>query len=429
MVGKRSNYLRFYRALTGVMAPWVRMYLNFRAKKGKEDRERIGERFGRSSDPRPTGHLVWVHAASVGESISALPLIDRLSQARPNVNLLMTTGTVTSAQIMAERLPKGVTHQFVPVDLPESVEHFLDHWKPQLALWLESELWPNLVAAAGDRNIPMVLVNARLSEKSYRSWRRFPGMARALLSRFDSALAQNEDAASRLSELGAKNVRCAGNLKYAAAPLPASDNAVEELNRMLGDRPRWFAASTHEGEEAVAARVHITVKERMPALVTLIAPRHPERGTELAKLFDKLGLSVARRSAGEPITCSTDIYLADTLGELGVLYRNTTISFMGGSLIPHGGQNPLEPARLDCAILHGPHMFNFQGPVGDLLAAGASKTVANEHELTAAITGLLEDEDLARVRAVAGSRVGASAGQVLDETLNEVILHLPGAAV
>jgi 3-deoxy-D-manno-octulosonic-acid transferase len=406
------------------MTPGVHWYLGSRAKRGKEDRARIGERFGRTPHPRPPGRLVWIHAASVGEATSALPLIDRLRQDCPNVNLLMTTGTVTSAQVMAQRLPKGVAHQFVPVDLPGPVARFLDHWQPQLALWLESELWPNLVAAAGDRGIPMVLVNARLSEKSYRRWRRFPGMARALLSRFDTTLAQSEDVAARLSALGAGNVRCLGNLKYAAPPLPASADAVRELSQMLDGRPRWLAASTHDGEEAVAGRVHIMVKDRLPGLVTVVAPRHPERGPEVAKLFARLGLSVARRSAGEPITRSTDIYLADTLGELGVLYRNTTISFMGGSLIPHGGQNPLEPARLDCAILHGPNMFNFQGPVGDLLAAGASKTVADAHDLAAAVAALLEDGGLARARAVAGRRVGASAGDVLDQTLNEVMRHL-----
>ena len=329
---------------------------------------------------------------------------------------------------MSARLPGDVIHQYVPVDLPCAVARFLDHWQPQLALWFESELWPNLVAGTGDRNIPMVLINASLSEKSYRTWRRFPGLARDLLGRFDAAMAQNEEVGARLKALGASNVFSVGNLKYAAPPLPASDEAVDALHQMLGERPRWLAASTHKGEEAAAASVHILVKKRVPDLVTMIAPRHPERGEGLAKLISGMGLQVARRSTGDSITHSTDVYLADTLGEMGVLYRNTTISFMGGSLIPHGGQNPLEPARLNCAILHGPNMFNFQGPVGDLLAAGASKTVADSDELAAAIIALLEDRELTKARAIAGGRVGASAGQVLEQTLNEVMRHLPRAA-
>ncbi|NQV21674.1 MAG: 3-deoxy-D-manno-octulosonic acid transferase [Rhodospirillales bacterium] len=415
-----------YRALTLVAGPAVSLYLDIRLKRGKEDPIRLGERFGYPGKLRPEGFLVWVHAASVGEAVSALPLIEKLKQDSPELELLMTTGTVSSARIMSERLPEGVIHQFMPVDLLRAVERFLDHWKPDLALWIESEFWPSLVTATSARDVPMVLVNASLSDKSFRSWRRFPGMAGTLLAGFRASLAQSEAVAIRLSALGAGNVKSTGNLKYAAPPLPANAKAVAELEGSLNGRPRWFAASTHPGEEEIVARVHLALKQGLPDLITMIAPRHPDRGSSIARLLAGMGLEVARRSEGGVITSSTDIYLADTLGELGVLYRNTKISFMGGSFIPHGGQNPLEPARLGCAILHGPHMFNFQAPVGDLLAAGASKTVADEGELAGAVKTLLQDADLVRARAAAALRVGSDAGGVLDEVMAEVRRHLPG---
>ena len=422
-----SMGLTIYRGLTRLSGPAIKLYLWSRMRRGKEDRARLSERFGCPGQARPDGQLVWLHAASVGESVSALPVIDRLQHKQPNLTILMTTGTVTSANLMAERLPKGVIHQFVPVDLPSAVDRFLGHWRPDFALWMESEFWPNLIVATARLGVPMILVNASLSQRSFKSWQRVPLMAKILMTGFRVCLTQNEDISSRLKALGADDVKCTGNLKYAAQPLPAEPEAVRALEEEFQNRPRWLAASTHDGEEDAAGQAHLTLNQRIPDLLTIIAPRHPERGDTIARRMIALGLSVSRRSLSEPITPSTDIYLADTLGELGILYRTTTVTFMGGSLIPHGGQNPLEPARLNCAILHGPHTFNFQEPIGELLAAGASKSVSDASELATAVGALLEDPELSRARAAAAKRVGSASGHILDQIADEIGQHFPGA--
>jgi 3-deoxy-D-manno-octulosonic-acid transferase len=423
----KSIGLSVYQALTSAASPGIRLFLRSRRMRGKEDPQRVSERFGRTNRPRPEGPLIWIHAASVGESVSALPIIEHFRDTRPDLNILITTGTVTSAQILAERLPEDVIHQFVPVDTPGAVRRFLDHWHPDLALWMESEFWPNLIVATSRRDVPMILINASLSGRSFRSWQRAPALAKALMSGFRACLAQTDEVAARLEALGARNVTCTGNLKYAAPPLPADAAAVDRVAAELDNRQHWLAASTHHGEEEIIAEAHISVRERVSGLLTIIAPRHPERGSAIAKILGGMGLIVARRSTNDVITPSTDIYLADTLGELGIFYRTTAITFMGGSLIPHGGQNPLEPARLHCAILHGPHIFNFQEPIGDLLAAGASKTVADSSELGAAVALLLEDPDIATARAAAARRVGSATGNILDQVLDVIRLHLPEA--
>ncbi len=286
-----------YRAGTELLGPAIELWLKRRLARGKEDPARLSERLGRPGRDRPPGRLVWLHGASVGEAISVLPLIDRLLAARDDVSVLLTTGTVTSARLMAERLPARAFHQFAPVDRPSAVERFLDHWRPDLALWVESELWPNLVAETAKRGAAMALVNARLSERSYRRWRRLGWLIRPMLSAFALTLAQSEADAQRLRALGARDVRCLGNLKSAAPPLVVDKAALAELSAALGGRPRWLAASTHPGEEAIAADVHRRLAPRLPGLLTVIAPRHPERGPELA---EALGATVARRSAGEP---------------------------------------------------------------------------------------------------------------------------------
>jgi 3-deoxy-D-manno-octulosonic-acid transferase len=414
-----------YRALTRMSGPAAKLYLWSRVKRGKEDRKRLKERFGHAGQTRPHGLLVWIHAASVGESVSVLPVIGRLQQTHPKITILMTTGTVTSAKIMAERLPDGVIHQFVPVDLPGAVARFLNHWQPDLALWMESEFWPNLIVATAESGVPMILLNASLSRRSFKSWQRLPTLAKIIMTAFRACLAQSEDVAKRLKILGATNVICAGNLKYAAQPLPAEPEAVRTLEDAFEGRPRWLAASTHAGEEEAAGLAHKILHPRFPNLLTIIAPRHPERGAAIAKQLGELGLSVSRRSGGQLITPSTDIYLADTLGELGVLYKSTAVTFMGGSLVPHGGHNPLEPARLDCAILHGPYNFNFEEPISELLAAGASKSVSDASELAAALAVLLESPEIAHARAAAAKSVGTAAGDILDQVAEEIGRHFP----
>jgi len=373
--------LALYRAATDLALPLVDHLLARRLAQGKEDAPRLDERRGIAVRSRPPGFLTWLHGASVGEALSALTLVERLVAHGP---VLLTTGTVTSARLVAGRLPAGAQHQYVPVDRKAWVARFLDHWRPDLALWLESELWPNLVQATQARGTPMVLVNGRMSARSFARWQWAPVSIRHLLRAFAVCLAQSEPIAERFRTLGARQVAVPGNLKFAAPPLPVDDAVLVALHRQIGDRPRWIAASTHPGEEAMVAQTHRALAVRFPRLLTIIAPRHPDRGSAIAAA---LGGGVTRRAAGDgPYG---DIYVADTLGELGLFYRLAPVAFVGGSLVPHGGQNPLEPARLGCAVLHGPHMANFTDML--TLLGDALTEVSDPAMLTQVVGTLLSD--------------------------------------
>lgn len=406
-----------YRALTAMATPLVVAGLDWRRRRGKEDPARIAERRGIAGLPRPQGSLVWIHAASVGEAISVLGLIARIMQERPGVEMLLTTGTVASARLVEPRLPQGVRHQFVPVDLPRAVARFLDHWRPNLAIWIESELWPNLVLATRRRGIPMALVNARLSPRSYARWLAIPGLSIPLLTGFALCLAQDDEQARRFRRLGAVGADSVGDLKAVAAELPADPAMLAALQRQVGSRPLWLAASTHAGEEDAVAAAHRQTRPAHPGLLTMIAPRHPVRGEAIAAALRARGLVVARRSAGEAIAADTDIYLIDTLGELGLFYRLAGIAFIGGSLSDKGGHNPFEAARLDCAILHGPFMRNCAAMAAALAAAGAAETVTDGAGLAAAVSRLLDEPERRAARAAAAAQAAAAGLGTLDAVL------------
>jgi len=421
-----SVLLPLYRTVTALGAPAITWYLARRLARGKEDPARFHERRGEARRPRPDGLLIWVHGASVGESLTMLPLIERLLSDRPDLNILVTTGTVTSAALLAERLPAGAFHQYVPVDRLPYVRRFLDHWRPDLVLWAESEFWPNLVTLPAARGVPMVLVNGRVSPGSHTGWQRYRGLIAKMLAGFQLCLAQADTDAERLTTLGAANVQTAGNLKYAAPPLPADTDALAALRAALGDRPCWLAASTHAGEEAIAGQVHQTLKAGHDGLLTVIVPRHPERGADIARQLQANGLSVVRRGAGAAVDAATDIYVADTLGELGLFFRICPISFMGKSLVDLGGQNPLEPARLGSAIVFGPHMWNFPDITRDLIDAGAGETVADADALAAAVSRLLGDPALCADAGRRGRAVAESEANVLDRVTDALQPFLAG---
>ena len=415
--GRALGMLSLYRGLTTAGLPLIQLALQTRIARGKEDPTRIDERRGVASLQRPEGPLVWLHAASIGEAQSVLVLIDRLTRERPALNVLMTTGTVTSAALMSERLPKRAIHQFVPVDRPAWVRRFLSYWRPDLALWVESELWPNLLLETAGRDIPMVLLNARISADSHTGWQRARGLAKQLLSSFSLVLAQDETIAERLRDLGATEVAISGNLKTAAAPLPATAAELSVLQDAIGSRPVWLAASTHDGEETIAGQVHASVAKSISGLLTIIAPRHPQRAAEIAARLKREKFVVARRSLAEPITDQIDVYLADGTGELGLFYRIAPVAFVGGSLIPHGGQNMLEAALLNCAILHGPHVANFQAIADDLARAGASRQIDSAETLAATVEALLTNSDDASAMADAAAATAATRENVLDRVV------------
>ena len=413
-----------YRCASLLAAPAIHAWLAHRRRRGKEDATRFDERLGRPSLPRPEGRLVWMHAASVGESVSLLPLVSRLREMHPDVGVLITSGTVTSARLLRERLPAGALHQFVPVDRPGAVRRFVEHWRPDLAIWVESELWPNLILETKARGTPMLLVNARMSGRSASRWRRAPHLSRPLLAAFAGVLAQTEADAAHFRALGARRVDVRGNLKNDAPPLPADERRVALLRQAIGGRPCWAAASTHEGEEEAVGDALAALREAVPALLTILAPRHPERGAAIAALLERRGLATARRSTRAAITPATAVYLVDTLGELGLVYRLADIVFVGGSLAPHGGHNPLEPARLECALLAGPHTENFAEACAALEDAGALGRVSGAGALADAVGALLEDE-AARARGGTAAREAArTLGGAVEAVLDLIRDHL-----
>jgi len=416
--------LALYRGLTIAAGPLIGRYLQRRLTAGKEDRERFAERLGTPSRTRPPGPLIWLHGASVGEGLSALPLIERLLEACPGSHVLLTTGTVTSARLLAGRLPARAFHQYVPIDRPHAVGRFLDHWRPDLAIWIESELWPNLVSATQARGVPTILVQARMSARSFAGWRRLRPFVAPLLGGFRLVLAQTPEDAGRFTALGAKDVRLAGNLKYAAPPLPVDDDALAALRAACGDRPLWVAASTHPGEEAVIAAAHRAIAGQFPDLLTLVVPRHPDRGAEVAALFAGCGLATVRRAGGGLPAGDTAVYVADTMGELGLVYNLADVVFVGGSLVPHGGQNLLEPARLGCAILHGPHVDNFAGVAAELAAAGGARAVS-EADVAANVAALLAEPAACRAMARAAEAVAGDRAEVLDAVMAALEPFLP----
>jgi 3-deoxy-D-manno-octulosonic-acid transferase len=406
--------LRAYQLGSALGTPIASQLLMRRQKRGKEHPERLRERLGQSSIARPKGPLVWVHGASVGEMLAAVPLIERLRA--QDFAVLVTSGTVTSAALAEQRLPAGVVHQFIPLDAPRFVRRFFDHWRPGLALFVESDLWPNLICSCARRKIPMIIINGRLSERSFNRWRRIPSVIAALLSGFDLCLAQSASDAERYAKLGAPRVSATGNLKLDIPPLAADEAALRRLGEIIGRRPVVVAASTHAGEETAIIGAHRRLRTKFPTLLTIIVPRHPGRGETIAEPAKAAGLAVALRSRRAQPMPDIGIYIADTLGELGLMYRLGSIVFMGGSLASHGGQNPIEAVRLGAAIVHGPHVWNFADIYAALDAARGAQPVSDEETLAAQIGAWLTDPAARQATANAAAATIKKLGGALERT-------------
>jgi 3-deoxy-D-manno-octulosonic-acid transferase len=418
--------LKAYRALTSAARPLAPLLLRVRRRQGKEDPSRLPERLGRASAPRPAGPLVWLHAASVGETLSILPLISALSERRHSLSFLLTTGTVTSAKLAAQRLGPRTLHQYAPLDVPGYVRSFLDHWRPDLAVFTESEIWPNLILESSARGIPLILVNGRITQRSYRRWRRNSDVARPLFSRFSLVLAQSETLARRFKMLGAAGATASGNIKVDTPPPPVDEGALERLRAALDNRPLLLAAATHEGEEEIVAEGHRQLRRLFPDLLTIIAPRHPERGPAIAEWLQSQGVAAMRRAVGELPTRACEIYIADTLGELGTLYRLASVAFVGGSLVDHGGHNPIEAVRHGAVVITGPHWQNFKDTYEALIEHGGAVVVRSAAELAEAVAPLLADNaELASLRERAEAALAGLSG-ALPRTVEALLHYLPG---
>ena len=421
----RTPGLAAYGLALAALEPLAPALLRARARRGKEDAERLDERLGRPQALRPPGELVWLHGVSVGESVSLLPLAEALRARRPDLTLLVTSGTRTAAELLARRLPDGVIHQYAPVDGPRAVAGFLDHWRPATAVLVESELWPNLITAAAQRGVRLALVSARMTQKSADGWARAPAAARALLGRFDLILPQDAATAERLQRLGGVTGPQL-NLKQVGEPLPCDETELERLQGLTAGRPVILAASTHPGEEALIAEAVHQLRAHQPGLLLIIAPRHPERGAAVADLLRAAGFNTARRSDGEAPGPPTTAYVADTLGELGLFFRLADVVVMGGGYAPGvGGHNPLEPARLGATILTGPSVFNAAATYQAMFEEAAALCAPDGATLTRHLRGLLDNPAIARRMGEAALAHAAQYGAALEAALAQLTPLLP----
>jgi 3-deoxy-D-manno-octulosonic-acid transferase len=415
--------LATYRLGGAAIYPVIGTYVAWRASKGKEDRARRRERYGYPSRERPPGPIIWMHAASVGETNAVVPLVRAILDY--GVNLVLTTGTVTSAAVAEERLGNRVIHQYVPLDIKPAVSRFLDHWQPDLAIIAESEIWPITILELGARRVPQVLVNGRLSDRSFRSWSKHNFLAEALLENLAHVVAQSELDGERFAALGARPVTVSGNLKVDTNPPEVDTKMLAPLQAQIAGRPVWAAVSTHDGEEKIAGEVHLMLRNRHPGLLTIVVPRHPDRAKAVTAELTAMGLNVVSRSSGRPVGPDVDVLLGDTMGEMGLYLRLTEIAFVGRSLTSEGGQNPLEPAMLETAVLAGRNVQNFRDAYQRLIDSGGARLIRDRDMLAASVHQLLSNDQARHAMIVAAGAAVEEMRGALAKTLRalEPFIH------
>ena len=384
--------LKLYRLLIYLLTPFLKGWIYWRLIRRKEHSERFRERFGKTRLVRPEGDIFWFHGASNGECLSFLSLIKHYQEKHPKAHFLITSHTLTSADLVQSKLPKRAVHQFIPVDHPLFIKRFLNHWKPKVAFWTESELWPNLIQDA-QKNTPFILLNGRLSDRSYKNWQKAPGAIREILEKFSIIFCQSKSTLKNFQALGAKEARFEGNLKFSGRPLEANPEKLKELKQDLKGRKLWAASCTHSGEEEIVVGAHQALKKQHKSLLTIVVPRHPHRADKLRQEWEAEGLVVAQRSLQDRLDEKTDLYLFDVTGELGLIYRLVDITLIGGSLVEGiGGHNPLEAANLECAILSGDYTKN-NGEIYQIFKdAQACVVVKNSRDLSKVLGHLFENE-------------------------------------
>ena len=414
-------FIGIYNTLIRTLYPLViRSYIQKRIEIGKEDTKRFNERIGRPLKERPEGKLIWFHGASVGESVSMLPLINKLLETSDDTYVMVTTGTTTSADIMGKRLPERAFHQYIPIDNPAFTKRFVKHWQPDLVLWFESDFWPAMLSTIKKKNIPLVLVNGRISNKSFKRWQQFEFLSKELLSCFTFCLGQSEEDAYRLRVLGAKESACLGNLKFAGLPMPVDEDKKNAILSQSTHRRIFCISSTHENEEYQLGRHFKELFSKHPETLILIAPRHPNRGPDIKKQIQDLGYTVALRSAKEEISAKTQVYIADTIGELGIWYDISPIVFIGGSLIPHGGQNFMEPSRMHDAVIVGPYMHNFTEAMQRAQKANGIIQAVDAEEVISTVIQLLDNKDLLEAKQSLAYNWATGEAKVLDGIVEKV---------
>jgi len=427
MAERRPFLISAYRGLARVLTPLFNLLFTLRSRAGKELPARKDERFGISGKARPDGRLLWIHAASVGETMSVLPLIDRLAAAGNKV--LLTTVTVTAAELAQQRLPKDALHQFVPYDAPGPVARFLAHWSPDLVMVVESEIWPCLFDEMRQQATPFVLLNGRLSDRSHRSWSRLPAVSKYVFQCLDLVLAQSDADAGRFRRLGCKRVAIPGNLKFDAAEPALDTGDLAGLRTQVAGRPVWLAALTHPGEDEIALEAFDRLRRAFPSLLMLLVPRHPARADAVCDLVSAHGRAFARRSLGEAVSSSTDVYLGDTLGEMGLFYKLAPVTFLGGSFNDAGGHNPVEAALSGSALVTGPHVSNARAVYKEFWINKAAVKVMTAHALGDQVNRLLSEPESARQQAERARTLVEAGRGALDKTLDHLEPYLSRQSV
>jgi 3-deoxy-D-manno-octulosonic-acid transferase len=416
--------LRLYLAAAKLLAPLAPALLRRRLKRGKEDPARMSEKFGRTALPRPSGQLIWLHAVGLGEVMALRGLIDELARQAPGLSFLVTSTARSSANVFGANMPPRTQHQFLPIDAPRFYRPFLDHWRPDLSVWSEQDLWPGMVVEAARRNIPLALVNGRLTPRAARARAKAAGLYRDLYTRFSLLATQDAESAAALTRLGAKGtVLTHVSLKAAAPPLTVNEAALQALRRELARRRVWCVASSHEFDEAVALAAQLQVVKSDPRALLIVAPRRPDRSAEIAAAAQKAGLSVSCRNSAENPELprpGDQVHVADTFGEMGLWYRLCPAVLMGGTFGPVEGHNPWEPARLGAAVLHGPRTANFAADYARLDMEDAALAVADAGALVTAL-----GRDLTAM-ATKGQALATAGSQDVTNLANRLLALMPG---
>ena len=410
-----------YSLLWYLLLPALLFRLWWRGRREPAYRSRWQERLALGLAPHACQGSIWVHAVSVGETLAAEGLIESLLRQHPDMPLVLTTTSYAASRQVQQRFADRVIHVYCPWDTPDALRRFFDAFQPRLLLLMETELWPNMIALAELRAVPVVLVNGRLSARTFAGYRRVPALTAPMLARVSRLLVQSDADAQRFLRLGAPSaaVEVTGSIKF-DTDLSAVRPAAGHLRTSWSGRPVWIAASTHRGEDEQVLAAHHRIRRSYPDALLILVPRHPERFGRVATLVGESGLSVARRSLGEPVTAQTDVYLGDTMGELLALFGACDVAFVGGSLVPAGGHNLLEPAAWGLPVVTGPRLENFERIAALLTQAGALSRVCDASDLAQVVLTLLGDAALRQRQGAAAAGVVAANTGALARTLTAV---------
>ena len=390
----------WYRFFTYLFYPFAPIYLYFRKIRKKEDSISYREKLSKIEISREEGFLIWFHVASVGEAMSILPLIESCIEEKKINKILLTSITLSSGKILKKRFNQNakVIHQFLPLDISVWTSKFLEHWKPNLSIFIDSEIWPNLISQVSEKKIPLLLINARITKKSFKRWKLIISFAKKIFEKFDLCIVSNKESENFLKILGAKNIKNYGNLKFSNIKNDLNKKLDSDFFNKIKNRKIWCAASTHPTEEILCARSHLKIKESYNNILTIIIPRHIDRIEKIRKELSNLNLKIALYSKLDQIDINTDILLIDTYGEASIFYNISKYVFVGKStiksLIMNSGQNPIEAARLGCKIFHGPNVSNFVEIYEYLKTLGVTKQINNSNELSLSIIEEFEGDKI-----------------------------------